>query len=312
MTDTVKDTLKRKAEEPSNAIVAVANSIRVFEDDEDERNETDMMKRATWQNKMLMALREGNATFLKSLAHSEDLKNGLSFTNNYRNMLQHSKELYPNPHAKLIVNPPKANKYTYQIGFLQRGGFESYYCWDYVKLKPFNGVFGPFYSATWATMPIMNKIFGNIMTINQKANGDKAENDDNADLMLQPNVIIKQFDITNDIVFSIDPAQNESIVSTDNYSEKLKVDKMSPQLFNKLFGFPGAKDAKPGEPLQFEESRVLMGFVIEGVKESKSETYLETVNAKRCKIKQYTIAIKPKIIFMEIESEEIGTTPQLK
>jgi hypothetical protein len=306
---TVKDTLKRKAEEeyinavvPSSiTTVAVSDSsIQVFENDDDERNETDVAQMITWKDKMLNALREGNATFIKSLAHSEDLKNALSFTNNYRNIMTKHKELWPAPHDNLIVNPPKPNKYTYLIGFLQRGGFESYYCWDYVKLKPFNGAYGPFYSASWASMPLMNKVFGNIMTINQKANNSDG-NEIVDDLMLQPNVIIKQFDITNDMVFTIDPTQNESIVSTNNYTQKLKVDKMSPQLFDKLFGFPGAKDAKPGEPIQFEESRVLMGFVIEGVKESKSYTILETVNAKKRKIKQYNIAIKPMIIFKEIE-----------
>lgn len=299
MSNTTDLVVKESAEEQQ---LAVRN-----QDDDDDINEISILvpeeiyQPKTWSHKMLSQLQKGSFDFIQCLNDDDQFRSAMSFMNNNRNLHTNQYELYPEPCEKIVVETPKNMSLTYNMGYLVNGGYESYFVWDFMKISPRSGGFGPFFSATWCNINSHNKMFAKVMTTYRR--------EDVHDLKLQTSIIVKDFEISHDKLYTIDCCHNQELFSTHRFVKTLKVEKMSQVEYNKLFT-PKSKITDETGPVS-EDVMLIAGFLIMGVKEHKNEIILESVTNKKHKVKHNSLAIKPMVLFKIVDAQEVATNAEV-
>ncbi|AXS67677.1 dbp [Cryptophlebia peltastica nucleopolyhedrovirus] len=255
------------------------------------REETRAM---TWVEKMIHNLAKGkNITVVNCQTefNQNQLETALGFLETCNNFSRWESRLYPKIDDKITIETPKAPRVVYNVGYHVKGGAIPFYFFDTVKMKRYKSTFGEFFILRWSNINRHNMIYSNIMSQYFKEDQIKLQDCSiiNAPDENNPGKIsfVRKF-------YDIKQHSNETVYSTGDLVKSVVCEPFTVERYNDLFAFQqeGGEQAQPSQ-----EVDLYMGAIIEGFKQSKNETTLESVNNKKYQEKTYSLAIKPMIFF---------------
>ncbi|QBQ01621.1 dbp [Hyphantria cunea granulovirus] len=230
-----------------------------------------------WQNRLLSTLNQQDSTALQCLSQFNTLRNRLTFMNDCLPMHKLGELITFDDQGNIIVDDKLVckkmmgkQKILYDIGFKKRGGLLHYFVWDRCVVRLCDGQYGNFLSVEGDGYPLfkntlqklMGKKFGEDMV---KISKIKVFNVPDRDEVASRHDMMHKF-----FVASAD--DNVMNASTNNSREPTIVTPMSVEQFDRLFKIE--KNKKVGQDVTF-----LVGAVLKGVEECKSESEITTFNS---------------------------------
>ncbi|AAR28795.1 dbp [Leucania separata nucleopolyhedrovirus] len=192
----------------------------------------------------------------------------------------------PSYKTKLKFTPPVKLGTTTGLSFVDNYISHKYFFFDRVRMKRLKSTFGEFLSVTLTNGSIYHNVFGYMSKLYHKCNEGLLTPSSIVNLPIadtEREMFVRRF-------FWVPQERNPLLYAANDILDIVNVQPYTLDAFNQQFAFLAPHNRS-------NEAEMIMGGLIEGFKQSKNETKMQTMELEGTLYKEYTVAIKPMVFF---------------